>query len=213
MNSTQQHTPKTPKPSTSPCRGTSPQVPEAPQTTVDAAGEARRPPSAHGGPTARSSRAAHCVLVYSSPLQLAPTAFLNIALAALGGRPSLLMRAATRPTPPRYPRPPAVAHLPLCAPPGPSQSFLFGPVWTALYIMQGTASWFIWKGKGECACASACVRGWVRCTTGTAFAAGMQGPNAACTARRQQAPHAAVGLPEVCVAACLGMEVGPPSPP
>ncbi|KXZ50750.1 hypothetical protein GPECTOR_15g435 [Gonium pectorale] len=28
-------------------------------------------------------------------------------------------------------------------------NFLFGPVWTALYAMMGTASWIVWKGKGK----------------------------------------------------------------
>lgn len=46
-----------------------------------------------------------------------------------------------------------LAHAPFHYSPPPAaslpQNFLFGPVWTVLYCCMGTASWFVWKKKGE----------------------------------------------------------------
>jgi benzodiazapine receptor len=39
-------------------------------------------------------------------------------------------------------------YLSLTPPPGTPPGWVFGPVWTALYIMIGTAAWLIWRRVG-----------------------------------------------------------------
>lgn len=47
-------------------------------------------------------------------------------------------------------------YLSLTRPPGTPPSWVFGPVWTALYIMIGTAAWLVWRRVG----ASRALRLW-----------------------------------------------------
>ncbi|MDR3530053.1 MAG: tryptophan-rich sensory protein [Rhodopila sp.] len=47
-------------------------------------------------------------------------------------------------------------YLTLHAPPGTPSNWVFAPVWTALYVMIGTAGWLVWKRIG----ASPALRLW-----------------------------------------------------
>ena len=39
-------------------------------------------------------------------------------------------------------------YLSLACPPGTPPSWVFGPVWTALYVMIGVAGWLVWRRAG-----------------------------------------------------------------
>ena len=78
----------------------------------------------------------------SSPLALAGWVGLSLAAGAVGG-------AASRNAGEFY----AALTRPSWAPP----SWLFGPVWTALYVLIGVAAWLVWK---ERAGAVAALRQW-----------------------------------------------------
>ncbi len=39
-------------------------------------------------------------------------------------------------------------YLSLTAPPGTPPSWVFGPVWTVLYVMMGVAGWLVWQRVG-----------------------------------------------------------------
>ncbi len=39
-------------------------------------------------------------------------------------------------------------YLTLTPPPGTPPTWVFAPVWTALYVMIGTAAWMVWKRRG-----------------------------------------------------------------
>ncbi len=51
-------------------------------------------------------------------------------------------------------------YLSLIQPPGTPPGRLFGPIWTALYIMMGVAAWRIWRHPGERPRAALRLWGW-----------------------------------------------------